>query len=128
MLKRTAFLLLTCFTVLFFATSCQQPIELPEGVQVLIDGESIEGDKVVMVSQGADVPLQITGLQSTSNVNFKVKKAGIKVHEEDFVVGSEGAIDEMISLPDIQLQVTAVVNFTDWSGVTQEMSFIIKLR
>ncbi|MCB9235174.1 MAG: hypothetical protein H6581_26195 [Bacteroidia bacterium] len=128
MYKRIAFLLMSACGIMLIASSCNQPIEFPTGVEVRINGESIEGDKVVLVNQGEEIRLQVTGLQSNSTVNFKVKKVGIVVYQDDLTVGAEGTVDEMIALPDIQVQVTAVVTFTDLYGETQEMSFSIKLR
>ena len=128
MLKRNVVLLSSVVLILASASSCNQPIEFPDGVQVLINGESIEGSKVVLVNPGEEIRLQVTGLQASSAINFKVTKLGIKVHEQEISVNGEGSVDEMIPLPDIQVQVTAVINFSDWAGVEQEMSFVIKLK
>lgn len=127
MFKRNAFLLATVLLIIASTSSCDQPIVFPDGVQVLINGESIEGDKVISVSQGEEVRLQVTGLQANSDVIFKLKKLGIKVHEQDIPVSGEGIVDEMITLPEITLQVTAVINFKDLLGIDQEMSFSIKV-
>ena len=128
MLNRTAVIVLSSLMILFATSSCKKAIELPEGVEVLIDGETIEGNKEVLVDQGAEVRLQVTGLKGNSIVNFQVKKVGIKLYEEAIGVEAEGSVDKMIALPDIQASATAVINYVDLNNESHEMSFVIKLR
>lgn len=130
MTKQKYLLVLAILAVAILGNSCRQPIELPDGVQVLVNGQSIEGEKVIEVDQGTDVRLQVSGLQSSSDVDILIRKVGIKVHEETITVNSEGTVDEMIALPDIEIDVTVTVliNYVDWTGNADEMTFGIKLK
>ena len=128
MLNRTAVFVLSSLLIFIATSSCKKAIELPQGVEVLIDGETIEGNKEVLVDQGAEVRLQVTGLRGNSSVNFQIKKVGIKLYEDNIGVEAEGSVDKMIALPDIQASATAVINYVDLAGASHEMSFVIKLR
>lgn len=125
MLKRSEFFLLPILLTLLTVTSCKKPIELPDGVQVLIDGESIEGDKIITVPRGADVRLQVFGLQPSSAITMTVRKLGIRVYEGEFSADGEGMVDQVISMPDVDARATAIIAFTDHAGTAQEMSFVI---
>jgi hypothetical protein len=97
-------------------------------VEVLINGESIEGEKEITVPRGSEVSLFARGLEGLSEVDLVVRKVGIAVYEGNFQADAEGIVDKSFELPDMDASATALVNYTDWSGVGHEDKFTIKLR
>ncbi|MEM1000381.1 MAG: hypothetical protein AAGN35_25230 [Bacteroidota bacterium] len=121
-------LFLSGMLLLLASSACKKEIVLPEGVQVLVNGQSIAGNTEVLVGAGEPVQLDVSGLQPNSNLNLKIRKLGINLHEEDFTVNASGTVNQSVPLPDIEAQATAVIAYTDWSGTAQQISFVIKIR
>ena len=120
--------MLAFFLVSLGVSSCKQAIDLPQGVEVLVNGQSIDGEKEVVVSQGQEVRLEASGLEGNSAINVKIRKLGIRVYEDDFTASSEGIVNETFTLPDMEAKATAVVAYTDMFGVAYEDKFTIVVQ
>lgn len=127
-MKPAKFLFLAAFILLLSLPSCKQPVDLPTGVEVLINGESIEGEKEITVPRGSEVSLFAKGLEGLSAIDLVVRKLGIAVYEGNFQADADGIVDKSFELPDMDASATAVVNYTDANGGSHEDKFTIKLR
>lgn len=128
MSKTKISLLVVCLLMVQMLTSCKTPVELPTGVEVLVNGESIEGEKEIEVPRGEEVTLVARGLEGLSTINVRIRKVGIVLFEENFTASAEGIVDESFGLPDMDASATVLVAYTDWSGLSHEDKFTIKLR
>ena len=98
-------------------------VGLEEQATVKIDGQEVVPKGVLRFKKDDAVHLEATGLQAHSDIEIKVKKAGITWVNHVFRVGKEGEVVGIIHTPNKKLKVTCFVKYLGADGSPNEVKF-----
>lgn len=90
---------------------------------VKIDGQVIEPEGVLKFERDDTVYLEATGIKPNSEVNIKIKKAGINWAKHNFRVDKKGEVIGIMHMPEQKLKVKCTVQYYDASNTFHEVEF-----
>jgi len=111
---------LLLLVVLFLGTSMASS---GDRAMVKIDGQVIEPEGVLKFKKDDTVYLEATGIKPDSDVEIKVKKAGIRWANHTFRVDDSGEVIGIMHMPEKKLKVTCTVLYYDRDGTFNEVKF-----
>lgn len=108
--------------VLFFSASAFAP-PAGEKAMVKIDGQEIKPAGLLKFKKDDTVYLECTGIKPNSDVNIKVKKAGINWAKHVFRVDKTGEVVGIMHMPEKKLKVKCTVQYYDADNTFNEVEF-----
>ena len=90
---------------------------------VKIDGQEIKPEGLLKFKKDDTVYLECTGIKPNSDVNIKVKKAGINWAKHVFRVDKSGEVVGIMHMPEKKLKVKCTVQYYDADNTFNEVEF-----
>ena len=94
-----------------------------EKAMVKIDGKEIKPEGTLKFKKDDTVYLECTGIKPGSDVQSKVKKAGVKWADHTFRVDDTGEVIGVMHMPTKKLKVSCTVMYYDADGTFNEVKF-----
>ena len=125
---RNPFVRSFCLLVILFLSTAMTPLPEIGAAKVTIDDVEVLPDKTMTFKKDDTVYLRATGIKPNSNINFKIKKAGISWSKYDFKVDESGAVEGVLFIPEKKIAVSCFVTFTDAENKFHDVKFKFKVR
>jgi|YNPMSStandDraft_2_1061718.scaffolds.fasta_scaffold09861_3 hypothetical protein len=92
-------------------------------VVVKIDGKKIAPQEEYVFNVDEPLKFEAEGLKPNSNIEIKIQKMGFPIQKENYKVGSDGKVFEVLETPEIRMKCKVDVCYWTYTGKEERYQF-----